>query len=99
MRDIVSRYILRSLKIIMKMALYLLTNIGREFSYSNLARTYNLDFKNTAISFVSYLEDSYLMLTVPRFDFALRKQQVSPRKIYSIDNGLSSSNFVTFLSG
>ena len=94
--DIVSRYNLRSSKIIMKMAPYLLTNIGREFSYSNLARTYNLGSTNTAISFVSYLEDSYLLFTVPRFYFSLRKQQISPRKIYSIDNGLLSANSVFF---
>ena len=97
-RDIVSRYNLRSSKIIMKMALYLLTNIGREFSYSNLAGTYNLGSTNTSISFVSHLEDSYLMFTVPIFDFSLRKQQISPRKIYSIDNGLSSANSVSFSS-
>ena len=95
--DIVSRYNLRSSKIIMKMALYLLTNIGREFSYSNLARTYNQGSTNSAISFVSHLEDNYLMFTVSGFDFSLRKQQISPRKIYSIDNGLSSANSVFFL--
>ena len=38
------------------------------------------------------------MFTVPRFDFSLRKQQVSPRKIYSFDNGLSSVNSVSFFS-
>ena len=47
--DIVSRYNLRSSKILMEMALYLLTKIGREFSYSNLARTYNLGSTNTTI--------------------------------------------------
>ena len=47
--DIVSRYNLRSSKILMEMDLYLLTNIGREFSCLNLARTCNLGSTNTAI--------------------------------------------------
>ena len=97
-RDIVARYNLRSSKIMMEMALYLLTNTGKEFSYSNLGKTYGLGSTNTAISFVSYLEDSYLLFTVQRFDYSLRKQQVSPRKIYSADNGLSSANSVSFSS-
>ena len=97
-RDIVARYNLRSSKIMMEMALYLLTNTGKEFSYSNLAKTYGLGSTNTAISFVSYLEDSYLLFTVQRFEYSLRKQQVSPRKIYSVDNGLSSANSMSFSS-
>ena len=97
-RDIVARYNLRSSKIMMEMALYLLTNTGKEFSYSNLAKTYGLGSTNTAISFVSYLEDSYLLFTVQRFEYSLRKQQVSPRKVYSVDNGLSSANSMSFSS-
>lgn len=97
-RDIVARYNLRSSKIMMEMALYLLTNTGKEFSYSNLGKTYGLGSTNTAISFVSYLEDSYLLFTVQRFDYSLRKQQVSPRKVYSVDNGLSSANSMSFSS-
>lgn len=97
-RDIVARYNLRSSKIMMEMALYLLTNTGKEFSYSNLGKTYGLGSTNTAISFVSYLEDSYLLFTVQRFDYSLRKQQVNPRKVYSVDNGLSSANSMSFSS-
>lgn len=97
-RDIVARYNLRSSKIIMEIALYLITNIGREFSYSNLAKRYYVGSTNTVISFVSHLEDSYLLFTVQRFDFSLKKQQVSPRKVYSIDNGLISTNSVSFSS-
>jgi predicted AAA+ superfamily ATPase len=97
-RDIVARYNLRSSKIMMEMALYLLTNTGKEFSYSNLGKTYGLGSTNTAVSFVSYLEDSYLLFTVQRFDYSLRKQQVSPRKVYSVDNGLSSANSMSFSS-
>jgi len=97
-RDIVVRYQLRSLKTIKEMALYLITNIGKEFSYNSLAKTFNLGSTNSAISFVSYLEDSYLLFTVPRFDYSLKKQAVNPKKVYSIDNGVSSVNSVSFSS-
>lgn len=68
MRDIVVRHKLRSPKIIKEIALYLITNVGTEFSYNNLAKTFNLGSTNSAIAFVSYLEDSYLLFTVSKFD-------------------------------
>lgn len=97
-RDIVVRHKLRNPKIVKEMALYLLTNIGREFSYNNLKKTFSLGSTNSAIAFVSYFEDSYLLFTVPKFDYSLKKQLVNPKKVYSIDNGLSSVNSVSFSS-
>jgi len=95
-RDIVIRYKLKNLKTVKEMAIYFLTNVGKEFSYNNLKKTFNLGSVNTAISFISYFEDSYLLFTVPRFDYSLKKQLVSAKKVYSIDNGLSTVNSVSF---
>lgn len=97
-RDIIVRYKIRDSKIIKTLAIYLITNVGKEFSYNNLKKMLNLGSVSTAISFVSYLEDSYLIFTVPKFDYSLKKQIVNPKKVYSIDNGLSISNSVTFSS-
>ncbi|MEK6926188.1 MAG: ATP-binding protein [Nanoarchaeota archaeon] len=95
-RDIAIRHKVRSLKSLREMALYLLTNVGKEFSYNSLKKTFNLGSTNSAIAFVSYLEDSYLMFTVPKFSYSLKKQLVSPKKIYSIDNGLTNINSASF---
>ncbi|MBS3149704.1 ATP-binding protein [Candidatus Woesearchaeota archaeon] len=95
-RDIAVRHKLRSLKSLREMALYLLTNVGKEFSYNNLKKMFNLGSTNSAIAFVSYLEDSYLLFTVPKFDYSLKKQLVNQKKIYSIDNGLTNINSSSF---
>jgi len=97
-RDIIVRHKLRETKTVKEMALYLLTNVGKEFSYNNLKKTFNLGSTNSALSFVSYFEDSYLMFTVPKFDFSLKKQIINPKKVYSIDNGLSNVNSASFSS-
>jgi predicted AAA+ superfamily ATPase len=96
LRDIVVRHKLRSPQVIKEMALYLLSNVGTEFSYNALAKTFNLGSTNSAISFVSYLEESYLLFTISKFDFSLKKQSVNPKKIYVIDNGLADVNTVSF---
>ena len=46
-RDIVARYKLREPKVLEQMAVYLLTNIGREFSYNNLKKIFELGSVST----------------------------------------------------
>ena len=95
-RDIVARHSIRESKALNEMALYLLTNVGKEFSFNALKNIFALGSVNTVSSFISYLEDSYLIFTVPKFDYSLKKQMVNPKKVYSIDNGLCAANSVSF---
>jgi hypothetical protein len=97
-RDIVARYKIRNSRALKEMAVYLLTNIGKEFSYSGIKKMFGLGSTNTAISFISYFEDSYLLFTVPKFDYSMKKRLVNQKKVYSVDNGLSSINSVSFSS-
>ncbi len=97
-RDIAVRYGLRNTKVLKELAIYLLTNVGKEFSYNKLKEAFNLGSTNTLIDFISYFEDSYLLFTINKFDHSIRKQQINPKKAYSIDNGMSNANSVTFSS-
>ncbi|HUW67970.1 MAG TPA: DUF4143 domain-containing protein [Candidatus Nanoarchaeia archaeon] len=49
----------------------------------------------TADHGASLLEDINLIYLVPIFSYSLKKQQVNPRKVYCIDNGLR--NAVSFM--
>ena len=95
-RDIVARYNLRQSKSIKELGIYLLSNIGKEFSYSKLKTMLNIGSVNTVISFISYFEESYLLFTIPRFNYSYKKQLINPKKIYSIDNGLAIANSASF---
>ena len=97
-RDIISRHKIRETKALHELALYLLSNVGKEFSYNSLKKMFQFGSVNTPISFVSYLEDSYLLFTLPKFDYSLKKQMINEKKVYSIDNGLSNANSVSFSS-
>jgi predicted AAA+ superfamily ATPase len=69
------------------MAVYLITNVGKEFSYNSLKKTFGLGSVNSAISFVSFFEDSYMLFTISKFDYSIKKQIINPKKVYSIDTG------------
>jgi len=95
-RDISARHKIRNLKSLKEMAVYLITNVGKEFSYNSLKKTFNLGSVNSAISFISFFEDSYMLFTVPKFDYSYKKQIINPKKVYSIDNGFSNINSASF---
>ena len=94
-RDILVRYKIRNEQVLTRMAIYMLSSIGREFTYNGLRKLFGLGATNTAISFVSYLEYTYLIFTVPKFDYSLRKQINNPKKVYPIDNGLTLANSIS----
>ncbi len=95
-RDIAVRHGLKEGRTIRELTAYILSNIGKEFSYNKLAATFNLGSPNTVISYISFLEDSYMVFTVPRFSFSLQKQRIMPKKAYAIDQGLIRANAVQF---
>jgi len=96
MRDIVSRFGIKNTAILNKIAIYLATHVGKEFSYNSLKNMFNIKSVQSVIDYVDYFENAYLIFTVPRFSYSYKQQQVNPKKVYSIDNGLSHVNSVSF---
>ena len=97
-RNIVARHNIRDAKSLQKLALYLLGNVSNEFSYNSLKKLFNFGSVNTPISYISYMEDSYLFFTVQKFGYSLKKQAVNEKKIYAIDNGLVLCNSTSLSS-
>ncbi|MBT5023163.1 ATP-binding protein [Candidatus Woesearchaeota archaeon] len=97
-RDIIVRHKIKDTKKLKELATYLITNIGKEYSYNNLAKILNLGSTNTVSSYISFFEDSYLFFTIPRFDYSLKKQMINPKKIFCIDLGFARANTASFSS-
>jgi predicted AAA+ superfamily ATPase len=97
-RDIVVRHGIRNSREIQDIALYLLSNVAKEFSFNSLKKISNLGSVNSVIAYLSHLEDSYLLFSVPKFDYSLKKQMANPKKIYAIDSGLINATTLSFSS-
>jgi len=95
-RDIIVRYNLRNSKVVKDIALYLLSNVGKEFTFHRLRKLHEIGSTNSVINLINYYEDSYLLFTVPQFDYSFRKQIVNPKKIYAVDIGFVKANSVSF---
>ena len=94
-RDIVARHELRNAVTLKNLATYLITNSAKEFSHNRLAKLFGASV-NTVISYISYLEDSYILFTVPKFEYSLKKQLVNRKKAYIVDQGFAKANSLSF---
>ena len=91
-RDIVSRHSLRSARPLMTLALHLIAHPGQPLSLQALARGLSLPSVAHTGRMVEYLQDSWLMLAVPRFSASFKQRVTSPPKYYAVDTGLAGAN-------
>lgn len=96
MKDIAVRFGIKNTTMLNKIAIYLISNAGKEFSYNAIKKTFEIKSVQSVIDYISYFEDAYLIFTIPRFNYSYKKQQVNPKKVYSIDTGFSVVNSSSF---
>ena len=89
-RDILVRYKLsneRNLKDLVHLAV---TNLSNKISFNSLTKLLNISSPTTIKEYFDYLENSYLSFLVSSFDYSLKRQIRSAKKVYIIDNALAS---------
>lgn len=96
MKDIAVRYAIKNTALLNKLAIHLISNVGKEFSYNSIKKTLEIKSVQSVIDYVFYLENTYLLFTIPRFSYSYRQQLANPKKVYSIDNGFSNANSSSF---
>lgn len=89
LKDIVARYNLKNYDNVKKVALYLLSNIGKPLNLNKVRISIQLSY-DLADKYFEYLKETYLLMEVNQFDYSLKKQFANRRKVYCIDNGILS---------
>ena len=95
-RDIVVRHNIRNARVVKELAVYMASNIGKEFSYNNLSKNFDVGSINTILSYISFFEDAYLFFPISKFSYSLKKQAKNPKKIYGIDTALMGKLSMSF---
>ena len=88
-RDIVYRHNIRYVRTFRDMAVYLVNSYASELSFNRLKNIFGLGSENTAKAYLTYLEEAYLILTLPKFSFK-KQEQLRYRKIYAADPAIIS---------
>jgi hypothetical protein len=97
MRDIVTRYGIKDIRSLHRLASYLISNIGNRVTATKLKQPLSIGATSTILSWFSHLELSYLVSFLPKFSHSTKAQLINPRKVYAVDLGLVSviSNTMT----
>lgn len=96
LRDISIRYGIRNTKTLFDLALYLVSNIGKEVSYTKLKNTFQIGSTNSVIDYLDWMEDAYLLFFLQKFSWSAKSIAINPKKVYAIDNGLLNANSLSF---
>lgn len=96
-RDIIARFAIRNSRGFRNLAQYLFTNFTKETNYNSLAKILGFSSTTSVREYISCLSESYLLFELYRYDNSLKRQFLSNRKIYVIDNGLR--NAISFRTG
>jgi predicted AAA+ superfamily ATPase len=92
-RDLIERYEIKNNALLKYFVKTLMRNIGRSFSvHKFLQDVQSQGFrtsKDSIYKYIAHIEDAFVAFSIPLFSESVRKQQSNPRKIYSIDSGLS----------
>lgn len=83
-RDIVYRHNIRYVRTFREIAINLTNNYASELSYNRIKKVFGLGSENTAKTYVSNLEEAYLVLILPKFSFK-KQERLRYRKIYVSD--------------
>ncbi len=85
-RDIIARYAIKKQKILKELVNLLATNLSSQFTYNALKKSLGLSNAITVKEYISYLQNSYLFFELLRFDFSVKRQLNTARKIYVVDS-------------
>lgn len=89
-RDIIVRHKITNVNEIREIALYLISNIGKLFSYSTLQKISGLKSLNSVKTYLEYYNQSYLFFYLKKFDYSVKKQTLNSKKVYVIDQAFAT---------
>jgi len=87
-KDLLVRFKIRETKAFRELVLYLISNVGSPVSFNNLKKLLGFKSPMTVKNYLGFLEEAYLIFSLPRYDYSLKKQIINDRKIYGIDMGM-----------
>lgn len=92
-KDVAERHRIKKVGKLRGLAQFYLTNVSSLASFRKIKEFLGLSLDSVE-RFSFYLEEAYLLFLKNKFAYSLKEQEINPRKIYCIDNGLK--NLVSF---
>ncbi|MEA3443781.1 MAG: ATP-binding protein [Bacteroidota bacterium] len=95
-RDIAVRYNLKNTNTLRQLGVWLVSNVGKPFTANSLRKIFQIASSSSIMDYLSYFNDAYIFSFIPKFSYSHKVQIVNPKKIYCVDNGLITTNSISF---
>jgi len=93
-KDCVRRYSIKQERTFKDLTYYIISNYGNLFTYRKLKDIFNIGDVHTVKNYISYLENSFLIIVLNKFSYKLKEHEKSPKKVYPMEHGFA--NFLAF---
>jgi uncharacterized protein len=87
-RDVIVRNGLTNEKELLELIYFLASNVTKLASYNSLAKVIGVKNATTVKNYLEYIQNTYLIFAINKYDFSLKSQIQNPKKFYFIDNAL-----------
>ncbi|MFA6330098.1 MAG: ATP-binding protein [Candidatus Micrarchaeia archaeon] len=89
-KDVAQRYGIRDVRALSQVAVFALSNIGKELSYNSIRNTLGISL-DSARDYLFYLENAFLLHSLPYFSTSQKETLYRNKKIYASDTGLRNA--------
>ena len=87
-RDVLVRNKLVNERELLELVNYLASNVSKLSSFNGLTKIAGVKNATTIRNYLSFLQDTYLIFQICKFDYSLKKQIQNHKKTYFIDNAM-----------
>ncbi|MBI5223248.1 ATP-binding protein [Candidatus Micrarchaeota archaeon] len=87
-KDIIKRYQIRKPDELLTVIKFLIRNTARKITYSGVSKNFAIKSEKTIQKYLNYLQDTYLLFQVNKYEKKAKLFDKNPKKLYCIDNGL-----------
>lgn len=87
-KDVIVRNNINQEQALKEMMYYLASNATHRYTYNSVAKAVGIKSPETVKSYFGFIEDTYLIRQLNKFDYSAGVQTRSPKKIYFIDNAI-----------
>lgn len=87
-KDILVRNKLTNERELLQLVYYLASNVTKPSTNKSLTTVVGVKNSTTVHNYIEFIENTYLLFQIARFDYSLKSQLINPKKTYFVDNAL-----------
>ncbi|MBP2134429.1 putative AAA+ superfamily ATPase [Methanomicrobium sp. W14] len=95
LKDIILPNNLRNNSDLVNLLYYLISNSGNLYSFNKIAEIQHIS-PDTVKEYTEYAQNCYLLYTLMKYTWSVKKQIANPKKIYALDTGIINAISFTF---